>query len=255
MNLLEAGNTDQTIVDENKDYLAELVGEGKKFKDEKELAKGKYLADMYIKDLERGRDELRTDYLKQREELMSRAKLEELVDQISKKTLTSSDTPLNAKEVQEQPKIDPKEVEDLVAAKIHKMELARKQEENSKLVKDKLQERYGQNYTATVRQQIDELGISEAQFNDMAINAPRVLIRTLGLDQQPAQERFQSPPGSQQRSDSFAPSVPNRTWSWYEKLRKEDPKRYWDNKTQVQMHRDHAASGTKFEDGNFKALF
>jgi hypothetical protein len=60
-NLLDQSNSQPTL-DENKNYYEELVGEGKKFKDEKELAKGKWIADEYVKTLERSLDEMRNDY-------------------------------------------------------------------------------------------------------------------------------------------------------------------------------------------------
>ena len=82
--LLSGDQTPQ--IDPNKDYLAELVGEGKKFKTDKDLARGKYEADLYVKTLERQLDELRNDHLKLREDYTARAKLEELLGQLEAKS-------------------------------------------------------------------------------------------------------------------------------------------------------------------------
>jgi len=73
-------------IDPSKNYLAELVGEGKKFKTQEDLARGKAESDAYIKILEKRSDELRNDYLKLRDDYSSRAKLEEVVDQLTKRT-------------------------------------------------------------------------------------------------------------------------------------------------------------------------
>ena len=254
--------TDQSIledldgpedVDPSKNYLEELVGEGKKFKTPEELARGKYESDTYIKFLERGRDELRNDYLKLRDEYNSRAKLEELIDQLKQQQLASNENTQTVNE-DNQPKFDPSQIESLVSSKIQEHELTKRQQENFNLVKDKLQQRYGSKYQDVVSRQIADLGITEADLNDMARKQPKVLIRTLGLDQEPARETFQGPPRSNQRSDSFAPTVQKRTWAYYEKMRKDEPKRYYDAKTQVQMHQDMANLGEEFKDGTWHNL-
>ncbi|WP_454632427.1 hypothetical protein [Bradyrhizobium cenepequi] len=43
----------------------------------------------------------------------------------------------------------------------------------------------------------------------------------------------------------------NRTWSFYEKMRREDPRKYREPRIQEQMVRDYKALGEKFEDGSF----
>lgn len=42
-----------------------------------------------------------------------------------------------------------------------------------------------------------------------------------------------------------------RTWSYYQKMKKEDPDRYWKGKTQEQMVIDASALGEGFQDGGF----
>ena len=76
----------------------------------------------------------------------------------------------------------------------------------------------------------------------------------MGLDQQPMIDTFQAPPRATQRSDSFAPKSTKRTWSYYQDLKKSDPKAYNNPKTIVQMHKDYAELGSTFEDGDFKAM-
>jgi hypothetical protein len=257
-NLLDQTNDNQPL-DPNKDYLQELVGEGKKFKSPQELARGKAESDEYIKILERRSDELRNDYLRLRDESTSRARLEELIDQLQKQS-TQPVTSNNQPSVNEPPlgKPDPNnsreraEIESLVSSKILEHEATKKQQENFELVRNKLKERYGSNYQNLLKEQLNTLGLSEDFANDLARRHPNVLFKTLGLDAQP-QENFQSPPRSNQRSDNFAPSTTKRTWSYYQKMKKENPKVYFDPKTTVQMHNDAIALGKEFEDGDFNA--
>jgi len=229
------------------DYLADKTPE--------DIKKMKFESDNYIKFLEKGRDDLRDDYLKLKTEYDSRAKLEELVTKLTtQQQLASSEHTLNANEEVKQPQYDPKVIESLVSTKIQEHELTKRQEENFNNIRNKLQQRYGNNYKDAVKQQIDELGITESELNELARRQPKLLSKTLGLDQEAPKEDFQAPPRPQQRSDNFAPSTQKRTWAFYEKLRKEDSNLYYSPKTQVQMHQDHATLGRDFEDGTWRAL-
>jgi hypothetical protein len=120
------------------------------------------------------------------------------------------------------------------------------------MVREKLQSTYGQNYKESVKKQIEDLGITETELNDLARRSPKLLIKTLGLDKEPSKDNFFSPPSSQQRRDNFAPTAaPQRTWSYYEDLRKKDKNLYFDRKTAIQMQKDAIELGDKFYDGNF----
>lgn len=246
--LLDQSNTVQT--DPNKNYLEELVGEGKKFKTPEDLARGKYEADQMISHKNQQFDQLREDYLKLREEYTSRAKLEDLVDQLAQRQLASSESNTQNTNEASKPSIDPKEIESLVSSKIQEFELSKKQTENFNQVRSRLSERYGNNYQSVLKEQIEQLGLTEMFVNDLARNHPQVLYKTLGLDQPKSSEQFQAPPRSQ-RNDSFAPSTQKRTWSYYQKMRKENPKLWLDNKTQTQMLKDRVELGDAFEDGSW----
>lgn len=241
---------DNFEIDPNKDYLAELVGDNKKFKDIKDLARGKYEADQYIEIMKKRQDELRTDYLKMREENTTRAKLEELIDQLQKKQLASNEhTPVKE---DDKPPFDPSTLDSLVSTKIQENETNKRHQSNFDLVKEKLQQRFGTKYKEAVKQQIDELGITEAELNDMAKRQPKVLIKTLGLDQEPERDSFQSPPRSSQRKDTFAPvGAAKRTWAYYQDLKQKNPNIYFDRKTAIQMHNDAIELGEAFRDGDY----
>lgn len=246
-NLLDPGN--DTTPDPNKNFLEELVGEGKKFKTPEDLARGKAEADSYIKILERKSDELRTDYLKLQDEYSSRAKLQDLVEELKKQQLTSSNT-TQANEDRTQPELDLNKIEGLVSSKIQQYETSKRQAENFELVRNKIKERFGSNYQDTLKQHMESLDLSEEDLNDMARNRPKFLLRTLGLDQPVVKEPFQSPVRSSQK---FVPSgAEKRTWSYYQKLKKENPKLYNDPKTNVQMQKDYIELGDAFEDGDFR---
>lgn len=234
-------------------YLTELVGDGKKFKDPEALAKGKYEADTYVKHLERQLDEMRTDYTKLRDDYNARAKLEEIIDQhMVPRQPQQPPAPTQQQQVP-QPSIDSAKIESLVSSKIQEHELTKKQQENFNVVKSKLEEKWGSNYAATLREQVSNLGLTEDFVNNLAKTHPQVLLKTLGVDQPVQQQTFQAPPKSEQRRDNFAPTNQKRSWSYYQNLKKSDPKTYWNPQTQVQMHHDSVALGEAFKDGDFNA--
>lgn len=237
-NLL-SGDIQQLQFDENKNYLDELVGENKKFKDYAALAKGKAYADSMIDHLTAEQATLRQDYLNLRNEYNSRAKLEDLVEKLSTQRPSSSDDNHNANEDRNTPpQFDSKQIESLVSSKLQEFEANKRQQENFSQVQSKLRERFGNNYQSVLKSQMDELGLNENEINDLARRNPKLLYKAIGLDEDTKFESFHAPPQSQRRSDNFSPSITKRNWTYYEKMRKDQPDVYWDPKTQVQMHKD-----------------
>src|SRR5687767_10989745 len=145
-NDLLGDNNDQVQFDENKNYLEELVGENKKFKDIDALAKGKAYSDMMIEHMKAEQARLREDYKTLRDEYNASAKLKDLVEQLSTQRASSSEQNPNANEDRNPPQYDLKSIESLFETKLTEREIARKQEENFNQVKNKLTERFGPNY-------------------------------------------------------------------------------------------------------------
>lgn len=244
----EDGETELPEIDPSKDYFQELVGEGKKFNTPQDLARGKYEADVYVRTLEKRLDSLRDDYLRLREDNTSRAKLQDLVDQLNAKQISNSESP-NANEVNREP-VNLEDVESRIFSKIEQRELKKVQDANLDIVKNKLKERFGSNYQSAIKEQTEALGLSPDDIVALAKKSPTAFFKTLGLDQQQT-EQFTAPPRSNQRSDNFAPKVQKRTWSYYQNLKKTNPNAWLDPKTAVQMQDDYLALGDAFEDGDF----
>lgn len=242
-------------IDPNKNYLEELVGEGKKFKSPEDLARGKYESDNYIKILQQRFDELREDHERVRSESAAKARLEEIIDKfgnLQKDNRDNTDDATNPERLNHdsasssKPDFDPKQIEDLIASKFTERELQRKQQDNFNAVKEKLKEHYGDNYQNALQDQIDNLGLTKEFFNDLAKNHPNVLFRTLGLDQPTQRQPMVAPPRG---SATFKPSSPKkRTYSYYQQMRKDNPKLYFDRDIAVQMHNDAQEQGEAFFD-------
>jgi hypothetical protein len=234
MNLLDT-------VDQQVDERAELE---LKWKDKplEELLKAKVDSDIYIKTLERQKDELRTDYLKQRDELLAKAKFEELVDRLQNPDRQVTPPIVNDTE---KPQYDPKEMEALILSKINESKSMDVQTANFKLVETKLRERYGDNFASILKDQQNTLRLSDDDINNLAKKSPEAFFRMMGLDNQKT-EGFQTPPRSNQRADSFAPRQVKRDWNYYQELKKTNPRLYLDPKIAVQMHNDAIELGEAF---------
>ena len=238
---------DQT--DDNTDYYNLLVGEKAKFKNEKELAKGKYIADNYILTLETQMDQLRRDYEREKNENMAKAKLEDLLDQYqNRKPAPPQDT---TDTVDKSPSINTKQIESLIENRMQERETSRKQSDNYNFVKNKLIEQYGQNYSNQLAQAITEFDMTEDQLNTMARSNPKALLKMMGVDPDPViRDPFRAPPKT--TISPFAPKpMEKRSWSYYQKMKDENPRKYFSRETNVQMHRDALDLGADFEDGDF----
>jgi hypothetical protein len=251
-NLFDTNQDDQVQIDPSKNYLEELVGEGKKFKTPEELARGKFHSDHLIELQNRRMDELRADHERLLNEYKSRASLEEMIQNFTNKnTDPTANNQAQFSGNTQQPAFKPEDIEDLVLNKITQHEQSRIEENNFNSFKAKLTEKLGPNYQNYLREQTNSLGMSDDMVNSMARRSPQALIKMLGLDQQANQNNVFEPPARSLRNDP--PSrTEKRTWSYYQKMKRERPDEYRKAQTQTQMQRDYLELGQDFEDGDFR---
>lgn len=221
-----------------------------KYADEAEMYKamafGKFEADRTIEIRNRTEDQLREDYKRLREEHNAGPKLKEVLDQLAALKQSPSPEPQIGNEGQSV--FDEAKAYEIAKRALLESKTQEREQSNIATVESKLQEAYGPDYRKHLKQKVSQLGLTEDFVNNLARTHPQVLFKTLELDRQG--ENFQSPPSSSQRSDPFQ-SGPKRTWSYYQKMRKEDPYRYNDPKTKSQMTKDYAQLGSAFEDGDW----
>lgn len=235
--------------DQGADLRVELENKWKE-KTPEELLKAKIDSDLYIKTLEKQKDEMRNDVLRLNEELSARTNLQDLIDRLNQQQ--QSPDPAPRVEDQSAKGLAPEDVERLVLAKIEQSKLAEKENDNLSRVHSKLKERFGDNTARILKEQANTLGLSNDDVNALARKSPEAFFRLMGLNERP-REDFMAPPRNDRRNDNFAPTTEKRTWTWYQNLKRTNPTLYFDPKTQVQMHRDAASLGNSFEDGDFTA--
>lgn len=247
--------SNQPELDPNKNYLTEYVGEGKKFKTAEDLAKSKFHADTYIPILEKRLDQERQERLEMKKEFETRAKLEELISQLTKTQATTTIPLTQESKVETQvtpPTLDPSKLDELVSTKLTQWDMEKRQTANVAEVRGKLKERFGSNFADVLKAKADELGVSPTFLNNLAKDHPSVLYKTLGLDQQ-VQATNMNVPNTSQR---FAPQgEKKRTWQYYQDMKKNEKEIYDNPRTALQMQRDAIELGDAFQDGDYNKDF
>lgn len=245
----QTGDNNPPAADPNKNWLEELVGEGKKFKDPVELARGKAEADAFIERLKREQEELRT-------ELNTRLTLEQYLDKMGNTSQTNgrSDPPPNEPNgdgSNTTASLKPEDIERLIETKVSERETQRIQSQNRAETRQKLVEAFGNDYISKLKEVGGALGLSAERLDAMAAESPKAFLKLVGADTAPQQQRrpdslFVPPTGhntTQPRSVSG-----DRTKSYYDAMKKADSKNYWSASVQNQMHKDALRLGENFFD-------
>jgi hypothetical protein len=224
--------------DQEVDYFANLVGEGKKFKTPQDLARGKAEADAFIARLQQEQADLRN-------ELAQRARLAELVDRLDK----PQDTPPPQQQRQDTPTqpenqgIDPSKLNEIVNKLLSEREAGNTAKQNLDAVKQTLVDKLGPNYAEKIKTQATQLGVSTDFMESVAKQSPSAFYNLIGLNATKTRDGFVTPDG--QRT-SFEPTTKGRDMKHYENIRKTDPTKYWSPQVQNQLHKDALAMGEKF---------
>lgn len=250
MNSLFDQNDDTPQLDQSKNYLEDLVGDGKKFKSVEDLARGKAEADLYIETLNKRSDQLREDYLKMREEATAQAKLQDLIDRLENRT--TPQLPVESPERQPTPSFDPSKLPSLIREESIKLENERKADTNFKQVQNKLKEQFGNNAQQVLQERMNSLDLSIEDINSLARKSPTAFYNTLGLNNTQT-ESLIGPPRSSNTAGFQPRGETKRTWAYYENMRKTQPRMYYDSKIANQMHDDQVRLGEAFQDGDFHA--
>jgi hypothetical protein len=247
---VNAGIAEAPLTDAQKDYLSDLVGEGKKFKTPQDLARGKIEADNFI-------ERLKTENAKVREELNTRIKLEEVMDRITNVAAPLAAPSNQAHAADEQARapapLTEEQISKMMDAELTKRETLNAQTQNLNQVKNRLRSVYGDNFASKMKDKATELGLGPEFLNDIASKNPKAFFKLVGVSEVPQQDRnnlFASPPRSDISGESFAPQNTERTKAYYDKIQKDmgTGKFYADIRIQNQMHEDSQRLGERFYD-------
>lgn len=218
----------------------DLVGEGKKFKDTEAVANKVWHADQHINKLEAELEELRT-------ELRTRTTVED--------TLTR----LQQRQIEERPPIDNTNnreenrsensnvnVAEVVASELNKLREKDRREANLVETRAGLKERFGADYNSTLLQVAEQLGVSKDFLTSMATTTPQGFFKLIDSVKAPDDRRPVNVPsplggGGRQVSDAGV-----RDNEYYQNMRRTDPVKYFDKRTQKMLHDDAMRLGNRF---------
>lgn len=231
----EAGNS-QT----NENYVNQLVGEGKKFKDLEALAKGKLEADRHIGEITKTLDELRAELAKQ-----DYAK--SLLEQMSKGSETRQDEPppnTSSSSNTENTTQSASDIESLVEKVITEKERNRTVAQNLVVVNEEMEKKFGDKAGQILKTKSTELGMSLDRLKEIAAESPTAFFQLIGVSaSRPTQA---TAPQSSIRSENFNPNSQDRTFEYYQKIRKENRSLYYSPKIQNMMLQDRERLGGRF---------
>lgn len=203
-------------IDPEKDYFTELVGEGKKYKDQ--IAAGRALVekDAFIK---RILDEKR----RVEEDLSTRIKYEDFLDKV-KAPLERQPVPAAVTIQPEAPasELTPTDIEELVQRQIVAREAETARGRNLLTVQGRLQEELGVNYSEQVKQRARDLGLDIQYFNDTAARSPQAFFELMGMNR-PREGLTTLPRGT---SNPPVHSGAVKNFAYFNKMRKEHPVEY-----------------------------
>jgi len=228
--------------------LDALVGEGKKFKDHDELAKGKIEADKHIANLEKELGGIRED-------LNSRLNMQQFLDRLEQSGTKPNDGQQASQGESAEDRdiktdgLSMKDVEAIISQKLTETTAQSQRQANINSTVSKLEENLGPSYGDKVLGVTKDLGVSKEFMEDLAATNPTAFLKLVGADKAPAAPQspktFTTP-----RSSITTPSgnTGDKTNSYYKKMLSDDPKRYWSKEVQSEMHRVAMQKGESFFD-------
>lgn len=145
--------------------VAELVGEGRKYKSAEDALKSIPHAQSHIQKLEEEMKEMR-------EELAKRKAAEELLEELKATGLPKADTPST----------QPVDIEQVVSKVLSQKEQAAVQRANQKKVVEAFDSKYGEKGEEMYVSLSKELGMSVAELNMLAARSPSALFKMAGFD-------------------------------------------------------------------------
>lgn len=227
------------------DWLAKVVeAKGESFKDVQVLAKSKLESDNYIKNLESQLADLRKD-------LDQKDYAKELLDQLQNKApvptngnpAIAQNTNGGTKTSDTKPELSEDLIKALVERTLTEKENSRTAQQNAEVVRNELIAKHGTEAKAVVERKAAELGMTYKRLEEIAAESPTAFFALIG---EPKKD-WKPPVNSSINTSAASMQAPStRDWSYYQKLRKENPKIYRTPQVQQQLMKDKMVLGDKF---------
>lgn len=240
----EGTTTDTQQTQTKESFVDHLVGDGKKFKDIEALAKGKLEADRHIGEITKTLDELRAELAKQ-----DYAK--NLLEQMSKGSETGTEQPppvTTSSSNTENTTQSASDFEALVEKVITAKEKSKTASQNISVVGEEMQKQYGDKTADVLKAKSLELNMSLDRLKEIAAESPTAFFQLIGVKKMGEKTSTSTGVTTQStiRSENFNSYSQDRTFEYYQKLRKENRSLYYSPKIQNSMLQDRERLGDRF---------
>jgi len=233
---------------EGSTYLDQLVGPGKKFATVEDLAKGKWESDaVFIPRLEQ-------EAQNARQELQTKLQMEELIAEIKAAQAAASrvETPSTpngqAPQGAQSATVSLDQVNALMEQKLTETQKLLAAQKNVDFAEAELIKQWGNSTKAKVDAKAKELGVSHDFLKSMAAHQPKAFLEMMGANKPTQQVSNDFVPPRSELSPTTKLPAGERTQSYYNKMKKENPKLYWSQEVQVQEHNDSMRLRERFFD-------
>jgi hypothetical protein len=240
----EGTTTDTQQTQTKESFVDHLVGDGKKFRDIEALAKGKLEADRHIGEITKTLDELRAELAKQ-----DYAK--NLLEQMSKGSETGTEQPppvTTSSSNTENTTQSASDFEALVEKVITAKEKSKTASQNISVVGEEMQKQYGDKTAEVLKVKSLELNMSLDRLKEIAAESPTAFFQLIGVKKMGEKTSTSTGVTTQStiRSENFNSYSQDRTFEYYQKLRKENRSLYYSPKIQNSMLQDRERLGDRF---------
>lgn len=245
--VIDVLNTQQPV---DSDPLAALVGEGKKYRDVNELAKGRLEADRFIEQLKFEKQEVLKELAAAEAKATTQRTLQEVIDALNQSK--GGEPPVN------QTQVTPEDITRLVKQQVQEVEQVREQTNSRRSNRAKVNEavlsRFDNDATSAAKYIGDRakaLGLSTEQVAELSETSPTAFIAMLGLNTPNSTPNTSAISRSNVNTAASAPVNSNeRKLSYYQKVRKEmgAAKFFKNYQLQEQYRADMKRYGAAFND-------
>lgn len=226
----------------NQSFVQKLAeAKGDKWRDPEVIAKGKIDADAYIEQLKTQVEELR--------KLAERgAKVEDLVAKLDQKAAqttsanSQASNPGGATATDTKSAISEEDIQSLVEKTLNQRETKQTLDQNINQVDQQLKEMFGTEAGSKLKEKSTQLGLSLEELKNVASKSPTAFFTLIG--EQPKEFRPMTSGSIRTEGVSNQQSAGTRNNSYYQKMRKENPRLF--NQSQQQMVQDRARLGDAF---------
>jgi hypothetical protein len=218
-------------VDPEKDYFSELVGEDKKYKTEKDLARAVMEKEAFIQRTTRENAELREDLQSSRATKRLEEQLDQLLQAQAQRPPSNDNNQHRESEPPKGPAITPEEIKKLIKEDRDYQQMVQNRDQVTK----RLQETYGSNYVSKVKETASQLSVDPNYLDNLAVSNPQAFYRIMKMDEPRRQDdSILAPPRG--GITSVPQSGSRKNWDYYEKMRKTKPTEYHSIQVQNEMH-------------------